>query len=102
MKYIYSGIECICSSDNVHIIDSFEVTKIKSMIIVIKKLRNEFPRISVVHDRSIFSLIIEWRAHNLLYDFGLFKSRTKDVDLNYPKWYFHIIYFMLSLIYLKW
>lgn len=72
------------------------------MIIVIKKLRNEFPRITVIHDRSIFSLIIEWRAHNLLYDLGMYKSRTKDVDLNYPKWYVYPIYFILSLFYLKW
>lgn len=59
MKYIYSGVECICSSNNVHITDSFEVTEIRSMIIVIKKLRNELPRITIVHERSIFSLINE-------------------------------------------
>ena len=80
MKYVYSGIECICSSNNVHIINSFEVTKIKSMIIILKNLRKEFPYIKVVHNRSLFSLINEWRAHNLLYNLGLFKSKTKDVD----------------------
>ena len=28
------------------------------------------------------SMIDEWKAHNLLYKFGLFRSHTKDVDID--------------------
>ena len=101
MKYIYSGVECHTSSNNVKIIDSFEVTEVKCMILLIKLLRKESPCITIIHERSIFSLIIEWRAHNLLYDLHILRSRTKDVDLNYPKWYFMICYFLLSCFYFK-
>ena len=40
------------------------------------------------HSRTIESYIHEWVAHNVLYNLGLFRSHTKDVDLNddEPKW----------------
>ena len=38
----------------------------------------------VTANRSNYSLSCEWTVHNALYKLGLFRSRTKDVDLNYP------------------
>ena len=35
--------------------------------------------------RTAKSLINEWFAHNVLYNLHLFRSHTKDVDLNYPQ-----------------
>ena len=32
--------------------------------------------------RSVKSYIVEWKAHNILYRWGLFKKSTKDADLN--------------------
>jgi len=32
--------------------------------------------------RSINSYVREWRGHNRLYKWGLFKNHTRDVDLN--------------------
>lgn len=53
-----------------------------------------------IHKRSMFSIIIEWRAHNLLYDLHIYRSRTKDVDIEYPiKWYKVVGYFILSVFY---
>ena len=37
--------------------------------------------------RSSESLEAEWGVHNVLYRLGIFRSRTKDVGLNFPqKW----------------
>lgn len=33
--------------------------------------------------RSIKSMLIEWKAHNILYKRRLFTARTKDTDLEY-------------------
>ncbi len=33
-------------------------------------------------DRSLDSMRVEWSIHNLLYNFGIEKNRTRDVDLN--------------------
>lgn len=38
------------------------------------------------------SLINEWKAHNLLYDLHLFRSHTRNVDLNNEPWYRKVIY----------
>jgi hypothetical protein len=39
----------------------------------------------------------EWAAHNLLWDLNIYRSRTKDIDLNYPqKWYVRLGYFILG------
>ncbi len=31
--------------------------------------------------RDLESMIMEWRSHNLFYQLHIFRSRTKDVDL---------------------
>ena len=41
----------------------------------------------------------EWKAHNLLYDLNLFRSHTKDLDLDYEPWYRRSCYYVLSKIY---
>ena len=40
---------------------------------------------SDVLKRTDSSLIKEWRVHNVLYNLHLFRTHTKDVDLNYPQ-----------------
>ena len=39
----------------------------------------------VVQSRKEESLLQEWAAHKLLYQLGLWRSHTFDVDLNYPQ-----------------
>ena len=56
--------------------------------------------IETVFPRSKESLIKEWRAHNLMYDLGLFRSHTKDVDLNTDESKLRLfLYSVLSLFY---
>ena len=56
-----------------------------------------------IHIRTIFGMICEWRAHNLLWSLGVKKEHTKHVDLELKvKWYYKIGYFVLSCCYLRW
>lgn len=51
-------------------------------------------------NRKWQSLLNEWKAHNILFQLGLFKSHTRSVDFeNNPKWYFTLGYWILSRFY---
>ena len=87
--------------NNIHITDSYKLNK-KQIYQFLKELRLD-ERYSMqdtpLDHRSDKSLVREWITHNNLYKLGLFKSRTKDVDLNYPqKRYMKVIYFIGSII----
>lgn len=52
-----------------------------------------------VWKRSRRSLKKEWATHSALYKLGLWKNRTKDVDLNFPlKWYAKIGYAIFGTV----
>lgn len=79
------------SDDNLHIIDSYKVPK-KNFVRELSSAKNLHPS-SGVWNRSFNSLKKEWGVHNALYAIGIFRSRTKDADLNYPqKWYVKLAY----------
>lgn len=63
------------------------------------EISEKYPNLDILMNVSIKTLIREWRSHNLLYELGLFKDRTKDVDLNENPLYLKIGYYILSLIY---
>lgn len=83
--------------DNIHITDSYKIAK-KKFKEYLLNYKNEYPDCKVFK-RGIFILIMEWSTHNFLYKLGLWKSRTKDVDLDYPhKWYIEILYFFTGIV----
>lgn len=85
---------------NVHIEDSYKIKKIKDMKFILNYLTYRVDNNYAIHNMSLFNMINKWRCHNLLYAFGLFKSRTKSVDLNVNKNYiFNILYFIGSIFY---
>ena len=47
----------------------------------LEELREEVPSDMAVNQRSLPSLVAEWRAHNFFYSLHVFRSRTKDVDM---------------------
>lgn len=54
---------------------------------------------SEVWKRSYRSLELEWASHNALYALGIARSRTSDVDLNYPqKWYVRMAYAVIGTL----
>lgn len=90
------------TQNNIHITDSYVFQTTKDIDSVLDSIRKEYTteQCSVLK-RSNKSLKREIRGHNLLYSLGLFKSHTKDVDLNYPTiWYHTLCWNILSPIYL--
>lgn len=89
--------------------NSFQIRSIKEMKHVINSARaiskNHHKKYKeyAIHVRTMFSMICEWRAHNLLWSLGIKRERTKTVDLELKvKWYYKIGYFILSCCYLRW
>lgn len=89
MKIIYEDF-------NTHIEDSYKVKDIEEIVgLIIHERYKKFLPIT----REFESYVREWKAHNRLYKLGLFRSHTKDCDLEEPiKWYHEIIYFILGVI----
>lgn len=56
-----------------------------------------------INKRTTAGMIIEWRAHILLYALHYKRARTKtvDLDINEP-WYSKIGYLILSTLYFRW
>ena len=70
--------------NNLHIEDSYKVSSKEEMEAWLKLFHKECPDTNV-WKRSYGSLEREWITHNVFYYLHLFRSHTKDVDLNYPQ-----------------
>ena len=69
-------------NDNVlHIEDSYKVCK-KQFGSALAGIEEKHPNL-LIWKRSKGSLKREWATHNMLFRWGWWKSRTKDVDLEY-------------------
>ena len=80
--------------------DSYKVKNESDMLTLFTKIRYEHPEDDcIINRRSFNSMANEWKAHNLLYDLNLFRSHTKDLDLDYEPWYRRFCYYVLSKIY---
>jgi len=87
------------SPTSTKIIDSYKICSKSDMRSILKQLRLESYG-KAIHLISLSKMVKEWRAHNLLYDLGLFRSHTKDVDLNLDESKWHRLgYSVLSLFY---
>lgn len=90
---------------NIHITNSYQVKSGKEMEQIIDMIMNKsyYQQLTAAgFTRSKGSLLREWKAHNLLYNWGYEKERTGSVDLNQNESRCHRIgYFILSLFYWK-
>lgn len=59
------------------IIDSYKITDSTTMLMILDTF---FSKTKYKTKRRTKDLINEWKTHNLLYKYGLFKSHTKDCD----------------------
>lgn len=83
------------TSHNIHIEDSWEIGH-KEFKPILLRLKTED---CLVYKRWMWSLRCEWAVHNVLYKLGLWRSHTKDVDLNYPiKWYVEVLYVIFGTL----
>ena len=65
---------------NTHIFNSYLVKTKAEMREYLQRLR-EVATGNAVNQRDMESMVREWRSHNLFYWLHIFRSRTKDVDL---------------------
>lgn len=80
---------------NIRIFESYKITDVASMRTMLNSLDA-----SRILNRSIYSLENEWLVHNLFYKLHLFRSRTKDVDLNSDvNFVAKFLYFIIGNIY---
>lgn len=77
-EIIINGVKIKYSKNVVTIVDSYKITNKYTMHIILNlfKLRTRY-----TSNRTIKSWVKEWKSHNRLYKLGLFKSHTKDCDL---------------------
>ena len=85
---------------NTHIMDSCEVKSKEDMRAFLQALRDEVPEEMAVHQRDLESQVREWRSHNFFYRIHVFRSRTKDVDLELKQaWYRELFCRVVSFFY---
>ena len=85
------------TENNIHIQYSYKMTSKSEMKEVLYAIQHKHPECNTFK-RSYDSLIAEWRAHNRLYNWGIKRDHTADVDLNYPlKWYVELAYRIVGL-----
>lgn len=75
-------INVIICDNCLHIEDSYKVSK-HEMDAIIDAMYEEFPDIEL-WNRNRFSMYCEWVVHNFLFNIGVQRARTKDVDIDYP------------------
>ena len=71
----------ITQKDGTHIVDSCLVLSKQAMRDYLTQVRAAVSPEMAVCRRDLESQVHEWRAHNFFYKLGVFRSRTRDVDL---------------------
>ena len=73
----------IITPTNTHILDSYLVRSKAAIRAYLQGLREQASPEMAVNRRDLESQVREWRSHNLFYFLHVFRSRTKDVDLEF-------------------
>jgi len=85
---------------NTHIVDSCNVNSKQAMRDFLLELRELVPNDMAVWQRDMESMVREWRSHNLFYKLHIFRSRTRDVDLEVKQaWYRELFCRVVSFFY---
>lgn len=80
------------TDSNIHIVDSCDYCK-SAFEGALELIRDLYPDNQVLKRRKWWHIKLEWATHNAIHSLGLWKDRTKDVDINYPlKWYAAVAY----------
>lgn len=90
----------IISTTNTHILDSFSVKSKEDMRRYLQAVKAQTTSDMAVCQRDVESMVREWRAHNFFYLIHVFRSRTKDVDLELCQpWYRELFCRVVSFFY---
>ena len=93
----------IVTPTNTHILDSCKVKSKEDIRQYLQAVRDEASPEMAVCQRDLESMVREWRSHNLFYNFHVFRSRTKDVDLElkqpwWREWFCRAVSFFYCLM----
>lgn len=95
----YNGFDVIVTYGCVTVYNSCLTTNRKKIENTLKQIAKEHNEDCIVFKkRSIKQLANEWIAHTRLYNLGIKKDHTQDVDLEYPqKKIYSIAYAILGI-----
>lgn len=95
-QYGIDKVEVVLSDNVATIINSYKIKKLSHMIDVVKWLKSYDEPVT---QQSIFIMVSEWRAHNLLYWLNIEKDRTANVDIDINAWWMKLSYAIISMLY---
>lgn len=81
----YFGFETFVTHYYITIYESHMTSNRRLITDVLKEIAEKHPDCKVIQKRSIKSLADEWIAHTRLYNLGIMRNHTADVDLEYPQ-----------------
>ena len=77
---------------NTHIYDSYLIRSKAAIRAYLQALREQASPEMAVNQRDLESQVREWRSHNFFYLIHVFRSRTKDVDLELNQSWFRELF----------
>ena len=88
----------IATRECTRILDSVLVRSREEMREYLQEVRSVSSPDMAVCRRDLESMVHEWRTHNFFYHLHVFRSRTKDVDLElrqawYREWFCRVVSF---------
>lgn len=75
------NINFVFKNDRLKLYDSYAYKKKDFSTVLTYIISNDIE--GKLAERSMKSLKNEWRVHNLCYNFGILRRKTRDVDFNY-------------------
>ena len=85
---------------NTHIYDSYLIRSKAAIRAYLQALREQASPEMAVNQRDLESQVREWRSHNFFFLIHVFRSRTKDVDLELQQsWYRELFCRVVSFFY---
>jgi hypothetical protein len=90
---------------NIHICDSYQITKTKDMEYILDTIMNKpfyAEMVAAGYNRTKADMMREWKAHNALHKNNVEVDRTKCVDLDFAQgqsFWHRLIYWFLSIFY---
>ena len=95
-----NATNAILAPENTHIVDSYLVKSKDEIRAYLQKLRDIGSDQMSVNQRDLESQVREWRSHNFFYLIHVFRSRTKDVDLELKQpWWRELFCSVVSFFY---
>ena len=90
----------ITCPEKTKVLDSCMLTSKAEIREFLETVRRQSSAEMAVNKRDLESQVREWRSHNLFYRLHIFRSRTKDVDLELRQpWWRELFCFVVSFLY---